>query len=119
VLRALRHSRNLALFALLVITGSVPVSIAALLHEGADDACQVVLLAHDESAHRIGGLREAAPPDSQHCAVCHWLQSVQAPATAAFKAAPSADSHHLAVSALQLSGNDVLALVAARAPPLV
>ena len=119
MLRALRHSRNLALFALLVITGSVPVSIAALIHEGGDDACQVVLLAHDESAHRIGASRDLAPPDSQHCAVCHWLQSVQAPATAAFMAAPSADSHHLTVSALPLSGTDVLALVAARAPPRV
>ena len=117
MLRALRHSRNLALFALLVITGSVPVSIAALLHEGGDDACQGVLLAHDESAHRIGAARDSAPADSQHCAVCHWLQSVQAPASAAFMAAPSADTHHLAVSALPLSGTDVLALVAARAPP--
>lgn len=119
MLRALRHSRNLALFALLVITGSVPVSITALLHEGGDDACQVVLLAHDESAHRIGASRDSAPSDSQHCAVCHWLQSVQAPATAAFMAVPAADTHHLAVLALPLSGTDVLALVAARAPPLV
>lgn len=117
MLRALRHSRSLALFALLVITGSVPVSILAQLHEGADDACQVVLLAHDESAHRVGASRDNAPSDSQHCAVCHWLQSVKAPATAAFMAAPPANSHHLAVSALPLAGSDVLELVAARAPP--
>jgi len=117
VLRALRHSRNLALFALLVITGSVPVSISALLHEGADDACQPVLLAHDESAHRIGASRDTTPDDAQHCAVCHWLQSVQAPATSAFTAVASTGSHHLAESALPLSGSDVLELVAARAPP--
>ena len=118
MLRALRRSRNLALFALLVVTGSVPVSISALVHEGADDACQVVLLAHDERAHRIGASRDSPPSDSQHCAVCHWLQSVQAPATAALMAVPSADTHHLAVSALPLSGDDVLSLAAARAPPL-
>jgi hypothetical protein len=117
VLRALRHSRNLALFALLVITGSVPVSISALLHEGADDACQPVLLEHDESAHRIGASRDSAPADSQHCAVCHWLQSVQAPAASAFMAAAPVDSHHLAVSALPLAGAAALALLAARAPP--
>jgi hypothetical protein len=117
VLRALRHSRNLALFALLVITGSVPVSISALLHEGADDACQPVLLAHDESAHRIGASRDAAPADSEHCAVCHWLQSVQAPAASEFMAAAPADSHHLAVSALPLAGAAALDLLAARAPP--
>jgi hypothetical protein len=117
VLRALRQSRHLALFALLVITGSVPVSISAQLHEGADDACQPVLVLHDESAHRVGASRGVAPADSEHCAVCHWLQSVQAPASAAFMAAPAADSHHLAVSALPLSGSDVLELVAARAPP--
>ena len=119
MLRALRHSRNLALFALLVMTGSVPVSVSALLHEGGDDDCQPVLVLHDESAHRIGASRGAAPVESQHCAVCHWLQSVQAPATAAFMAVPAADTHHLAVSALPLSGTDVLSLVAARAPPLV
>jgi hypothetical protein len=117
VLRVLRHSRALALFALLVITGSVPVSISALLHEGADDACAPVLLAHDESAHRIGAARASAPSDSQHCAVCHWLQSVQAPAAAAFMASPAADSHHLTVSALPLAGAEALDLLAARAPP--
>jgi hypothetical protein len=117
VLRVLRHSRGLALFALLVITGSVPVSISALLHDGADDDCQPMVVLHDESAHRIGGSRGSAPSDSQHCAVCHWLQSVQAPAASAFMAEPTADSHHLAVSALPLAGTDVLALVAARAPP--
>jgi hypothetical protein len=119
VLRALRHSRNLALFALLVIGGSVPVSIAALLHEGADDECQPILVLHDESAHRIGASRGSVPADSQHCVVCHWFQSVQTPATAAFMAAPSEDSHHLAVSALPLAGDAVLDLVAARAPPRV
>jgi hypothetical protein len=118
VLRVLRHSRGLALFALLVITGSVPVSISALLHDRADDDCQPMVVLHDESAHRIGAARAGAPVDSQHCVVCHWLQSVQAPATTAFMAAPPADSHHLTVSALPLAGNAVLDLVAARAPPL-
>jgi hypothetical protein len=119
VLRALRHSRNLALFALLVITGSVPVSISALLHEGGDDDCQPVLVLHDESAHRIGASRGSTPAESQHCVVCHWLQSAQTPATAAFMAAPPVDSHHLAISALPLAGDAVPELVAARAPPLV
>ena len=117
MLRALRHSRNLALFALLVMTGSVPVSVSALLHEGGDDDCQPVLVLHDESAHRIGASRGAAPVESQHCAVCHWLQSVQAPAAAAFMASPAAGSHHLVVSAVPLSGDATLELVAARAPP--
>jgi hypothetical protein len=119
VLRALRHSRNLALIALLVITGSVPVSISALLHEGGDDECQPILVLHDESAHRIGASRGSAPADPQHCIICHWLQSVQTPVTAAFMAAPPADAHHLSVSALPLAGDAILELVAARAPPLV
>jgi hypothetical protein len=117
VLRALRHSRSLALFALLVITGSVPVSISALVHEGGDDQCQPVLVLHDESAHRVGASRGTGPVDSQHCVVCHWLQSVQAPAAAAFMAAPASNSHHLTVSAVPLSGDAILELVAARAPP--
>jgi hypothetical protein len=76
-----------------------------------------VLVLHDESAHRIGASRGAAPVESQHCAVCHWLQSVQAPAAAAFMASPAAGSHHLVVSAVPLSGDATLELVAARAPP--
>jgi hypothetical protein len=117
VLRLLRHSRGFALFALLVMTGSVPVSISALLHEGADDFCQSSFVVHDESAHRIGASRGAAMPDPQHCVVCHWLQSVQTLVTATCAAAPPTDCHQLTVSVLPLAGAAALEQIAARAPP--
>jgi hypothetical protein len=117
VLRVLRHSRGVALFALLVITGSVPLSMSALLHEGTDDLCQPRLVLHDESAHRIGASRGTTTPDSQHCVVCHWLQSVQTLLTATAAAAPPIDSHHLAVSVLPRAGAAALEQLGARAPP--
>jgi hypothetical protein len=119
VLRVLRHSRGLALFALLVMAGSVPVSVAALLDDGADDACQPSLVLHDHNAHRISASRASATPDNEHCVVCHWLQSVQTVATAIGAAPPPADCHHLTVSVLPLAGAAALEQIAARAPPAV
>jgi hypothetical protein len=119
VLRVLRRSRGVVLFALLVMAGSVPVSMSALLHDGADDLCQPRLVLHDESAHRIGASRGTTTPDSEHCVVCHWLQSVQTVVTAAAVAAPPIDSHHLAVSVLPLAGAAAMAQLAARAPPAI
>jgi hypothetical protein len=116
VLRALRHTRSLALLALLAISGSVPVSISALLHDGADDPCEVQLVAHDESAHRIGAARPVAP-DAPHCFVCHWLQSVQTIVAATGFVAPSAGCHQLAVSDLPVARVADIGLIAARAPP--
>ena len=118
MIRVLHQSRGLALFALLVMTGSVPVSMAALLHDGADDTCQPRLLLHDHNAHRIGASRGSATPDNPHCVVCHWLQSVQTVVTAIGTVPPPADSHHLAVSVLPRAGAAALEQIAARAPPL-
>jgi hypothetical protein len=119
VIRVLRHSRGLALFALLVMAGSVPVSMAALLHDGADDTCQPRLVLHDHSAHRIGASRGSATPDNPHCVVCHWLQSVQTVVSASGAAPPLVDSQHLAVSVLPRAGAAALEQIAARAPPAI
>ncbi len=118
MLRALRHARGLALFALLVISGSVPVSIAALLHEGGDDACEMRLVAHDESAHRIGAARQARP-EAPHCVVCHWLQSVQTVVNATGFVVPSAGCNRLAASELSPARVADIAQLAARAPPAI
>jgi hypothetical protein len=107
------------LFALLVMTGSVPVSIAALLHDGGDDACQPTVVAHDESAHRIGAARDTSTPAPQHCVVCHWSHSVQTLVTAAGFVTPKADSHRLTVSLVALAGAAALEQLAARAPPAI
>ena len=118
MLRTLRHARGLALFALLVFSGSVPVSISALLHEGADDVCQLQVVAHDESAHRIGASR-LFRPDAPHCIVCHWLQSVQTVVTSTGLVVPTSGCHHLAVSNVLPARVAEIAQVAARAPPAI
>ena len=46
MLRALRRTRLASLFALFIITGSVPISTAALLHDASDDLCQPTLVQH-------------------------------------------------------------------------
>jgi hypothetical protein len=116
VLRLLRQTRGASLFALVVMLGSVPVSISALLHDAADDACQPRLVAHDESAHRLGAPRTAAP-ESPHCFVCHWLHSVQTVVTTTSVGAPASTHHQLSVSALPLASAAALEQLAARAPP--
>jgi len=116
VLRRLRHTRFPALVALLVISGSVPMSFAALLH-GADDAdCQPVLVQHDERAHRIGAAR-TIPNVPQHCAVCHWLQSLQSIVTTGSVSVPTAAIAHLCISSLTSALVQSLREIPARAPP--
>jgi hypothetical protein len=116
VLRTLRHIRGLAVFALLVITGSVPVSIAALLHEGADDACEVRVIVHDETEHSIS-TGHPAPPYAPHCFICHWLQSVQTVVTTTGFVPPSSGCDQLTLSHLTLARTGAIGQLSARAPP--
>jgi hypothetical protein len=116
VLRLLRHTRVPALVALLIITGSVPVSIAALVHEADDTACQPILVQHDKAAHRIGAER-TAPNVPQHCAVCHWLHSLQTVVTASSVAIPASGAAHLSISLLTAAVVHTIGDVPARAPP--
>ena len=118
MLRFIRRTRAFALFALLVMAGSVPVAISATLHDDDDDTSrQPSLVLHDESAHRIGAAR-AVVPDSQHCVVCHWLQSLHR-TTVAHRGPipPSTHSQQFVVAATALAASAAFAARAARAPP--
>ena len=116
MLSALRRTRLASLLALLVITGSVPMSTAALLHDVSDDICQPTLVLHDESAHRIGSARRAAP-EPQHCAVCHWLQSLQTVVATVGIVAPVTHAQPFDHSALSAAGTAGAGRLSARAPP--
>ena len=116
MLRALRRTRFASLFALLVLTGGIPVSIAELLHDADDVICAPAFVFHDESAHKIGATGTPARPP-EHCAVCHWLQSLQTVSQFAGIAAPTADCHQLAFSATWIPGAIDLGHLSARAPP--
>ncbi len=118
MLRLLRRVRAFALFALLVMLGSVPVAVTALVHDDADDAiCQPQLVLHDHSAHRIGGARTTTVPESQHCVVCHWLQSLQTVLAATVHSIPSSDVQHLASCAPPAGDRRAASNLPARAPP--
>lgn len=117
MLRAFRRTRLATLFALFVLTGGVPVSMAALFHAADDVLCAPAPVVHDASAHRIGGAGTSAP-EPQHCAVCHWLQSLQTVSDTVSVIAPSTDCHQLAVSAVPVAGATATGQLSARAPPL-
>jgi hypothetical protein len=113
-----RRTRAVSLFALLVMLGSVPVAVTALVHDDGDDPdCQPSLVLHDHSAHRIGTARTTPVPQGQHCVVCHWLQSLQTTTPLATVGAPPSDCHQLAVVIHPLTLASVKSSLAARAPP--
>ena len=119
MLCALRRTRLASLLALFIITGSVPISTAALLYDAADDICQPTLVLHDESAHRLGGARTATPePQPQHCAICHWLQSLQTIVTTVGVVVLTTRSQQFAVSVLSAASAAGIGQLSARAPPL-
>lgn len=116
VIRAFRRTQLAALFALLVMTGSVPVSIAALVHVADDAACEPLFVSHDESAHRIGAARTLSTLP-QHCAVCHWLQSFQTTVSSSPIAVHTTDVARLSISSLPIALVHAVVDVPARAPP--
>jgi hypothetical protein len=116
MLRGLRRTRFASLFALLVLTGGIPISIAELLHDADDVICAPAYIFHDASAHKIGAAGTPTPPP-EHCAVCHWLQSLNTVTHVAGIAAPTANCHHLALSEAWIPGAIDLGHLSARAPP--
>jgi hypothetical protein len=117
VLRFIRHTRALSLFTLLMMLGSVPIGVTALVLDRADDTDGGPLLVlHDHSAHRIGVARTTAP-EPEHCLVCHWLHSLQTMVASSGVSAPPADCRRLLVAALVFADPTATAILAARAPP--
>ena len=58
----------------LVLLANLAVGSLALPHaEDPDAECSPFLVAHDASAHHIGGATE--PADTEHCFLCHSLRS--------------------------------------------
>lgn len=116
MLRALRRTRLASLFALFIITGSVPISTAALLHDTSDDVCQPAVVQHDESAHRLVGAGTASPA-AEHCAICHWLQSLKTVAVTSGIIEPAAAVQHVPPALDVAPGAAATGPLSARAPP--
>jgi hypothetical protein len=117
VLRAFRRTTLASLFALLVITGSVPLSFFALAHDADDAICQPAFVLHDETAHRIGPA-SARPSVPEHCATCHWLQSLQTVVAATAVAIPATDVEHDIASEVVGASRTITGDVPPRAPPI-
>ena len=77
-MRWLRHSRPIAVFTLTVWVAFVAAQ-SLFLHEG-DDACDIVLIAHDAAKHRFedGTAPGGYDPVAEHCQACHFPRTLPA-----------------------------------------
>jgi hypothetical protein len=109
-----RYSKPLALLlALLSFVGT-----SGSWHAGDDVDFQQRIVAHDHETHRY---QFQATPDharSDHCAVCHWLQSFRNSSVSHARVPFAWDTHNLRqqVTATIVGGTDRLQLPT-RAPP--
>jgi len=118
--RALRRTRLAWLFAAVALFATMPVTVTSLLHDDSDDtACNPAVVIHDANAHRIGAAQSTLPvPDSQHCVLCHALQSLRAVQASIRFTPPSADARLVAIESAAIIHALVVSTRPARAPPL-
>ncbi len=116
--RALRRTRLAWLFAAVALFATMPVTVSSLLHDDSDDTfCNPAVVVHDASAHRIGAT-ESTLPDSQHCVLCHALQSLRAVQSAVRFTPPSVDARLVACASAAVIHALIVSTRPARAPPL-
>ena|SRR5436190_923328 len=118
MVRALRRARLAPFFVALALLATGPITVSSLLHDEADDSlCNPVVVVHDAQAHRVGAATTSIP-DSQHCVLCHALQSLRAVAHSVRFAAPTVDASLVARAAAAALRPHVVSHRPARAPPL-
>jgi hypothetical protein len=118
MIRALRRTRLASLFAAVALFATMPVTVSSLLHDDSDDVlCNPALVVHDQNAHRYTAPQ---PPtsDSQHCVLCHALQSIRAVQAAVRFAPPSVDARLIAAGSAAVTHALFVSTRPARAPPL-
>ena len=118
--RALRRTRLAWLFAVVALVATMPVTVSSLLHDDSDDTvCNPAVVIHDADAHRVGTPgSDSTSPDSQHCVLCHALQSLRAVQASVRFIPPSADSRLAAIESASIIHALVVSTRPARAPPL-
>jgi hypothetical protein len=118
MVRALRRARLAPFFVALALFATGPVTVSSFLHDEADDAlCNPVVVVHDAQAHRVGAATTSIP-DSQHCVLCHALQSLRAVSSSVRFAAPAVDASIVARAIAGAATPHVVSNRPARAPPL-
>jgi hypothetical protein len=116
--RTMRRNGIVPMLMLLVMAGSIPLQVTALIHDDGRDPCEPTLVLHDESAHRYGPVH-GRTPGPEHCAVCHWLQTLRNLQAAAGLALPVGESAAAQSAASAVVHSIVVARHAARAPPVL
>jgi hypothetical protein len=117
MIRALRRARLAPLAAAVALFATTPVTVSSLLHDGTDDAiCNPTVVVHDVEAHHVGAAADALP-DSQHCVLCHALQSLRAVSTSLRLAAPGVDARLAAAASATALNALFVSIRPARAPP--
>ena len=118
MIRALRRTRFAPLAAAVALFATMPITVSSLLHDDRDDAiCNPAVVVHDAAAHRIGATA-AALPDSQHCVLCHALQSLRAVSAAVRFVAPTVDARLVAGASAAAIRALIVSNRPARAPPI-
>ena len=116
--RALRRTRLAWLIAAVALFATMPVTVSSLLHDDSDDIlCNPAVVVHDAGAHGIGAA-ESTLPDSQHCVLCHALQSLRAVQTSVRFTPPSVDARLIASASAAVIHALIVSTRPARAPPL-
>ena len=117
VIRALRRARLAPLAAAVALFATMPITVSSLLHDETDDAiCNPAVVVHDAAAHRIGAASHALP-DSQHCVLCHTLQSLRAVSAALRFAGPTVDARLVSGASTAAINALIVSSRLARAPP--
>ena len=118
MIRALRRARLAPLAAAVALFATMPITVSSLLHDATDDAdCNPAVVVHDAAAHRVGGATTALP-ESEHCVLCHTLQSLRAVSVWVRFAAPAVDARLVATATVAAASAQLASNRPARAPPL-
>jgi hypothetical protein len=119
MLKCLRRQRAmLAVVGCVLVYGLLDHTLAAE-HSHADAAShsELVAVAHDAHAHRIGATTQSAAHVHEHCYICHWVRSFR----------PAKQSHRVGADRLSagrldlgfsaLPNHPVVSQLPARSPP--
>jgi hypothetical protein len=118
MIRAFHRTPFLPFCALLVLTGSLSLSLVSQLHDLSDDELSgPALVLHDESAHRILATKPVHPSD-QHCFICHWLQSLRTVEATVVVITPGEQTGWLDATVARSASAAPFQQLPARAPPL-
>jgi hypothetical protein len=119
MIRALRRARLAPFFVALALFATGPITVSSLLHNESDDAiCNPAVVIHDAEAHHVGAATTTSIPDSQHCVLCHALQSLRAVSAFVRFIAPSVDARLVASAAAAALNPHAVFERPARAPPV-